>query len=178
MSSASDRAFTSPPTCGISVMTSRGRDYDEKCRNARPAQPSLLRGSAGGLMSMTTDRRSLLVEWRRRVRAGWGLGPHWHTIDGTAPLVSTLLDGSADPCAVLAELGRRCGHDGHPLDQVTAWTGELIDVLPRRLRRKVDQRRAAVALAKGWSEGALERRHGRGAVAPMGVLQLALEHAY
>ena len=122
-------------------------------------------------MALTTDRATILVEWRRRVRAGWGLGPHWHTIDGTAPLVSTLLDGSADPCAVLGELGRRCGHDGHPLDQVTAWTGELIDVLPRRLRRKVDQRRAAVALATGWAEGALERRHSRSfGVAPMGAL--------
>ena len=130
-------------------------------------------------MALTTDRGTILVEWRRRVRAGWGLGPHWHTIDGTAPLVGTLLDGSADPCAVLGELGRRCGHDGHPFDQVTAWTGELIDVLPRRLRRKVDQRRAAVALATGWAEGALERRHSRSfGVAPMGALRLALEQCY
>jgi hypothetical protein len=130
-------------------------------------------------VALTADRATILVEWRRRVRAGWGLGPHWHTIDGTAPLVTTLLDGTADPCDVLSELGRRCGHDGHPLDQVTAWTGELIDVLPRRLRRKVDQRRAAVALATGWAEGALERRHSRSfGVAPMGALRLALEQCY
>jgi hypothetical protein len=130
-------------------------------------------------MSLTTDRGTILVEWRRRVRAGWGLGPHWHTIDGTAALVRTLLDGTADPCAVLGELGRRCGHDGHPFDQVTAWTNELIEVLPRRLRRRVDQRRAAVALANGWAEGALERRHARGTgVAPMGALQMALEQCY
>ena len=57
-------------------------------------------------MVLTNDRATILVEWRRRVRAGWGLGPHWHTIDGTAPLVGTLLDGSADPCNVLREL---CG---------------------------------------------------------------------
>ena len=130
-------------------------------------------------MAMTMDRSTVLVEWRRRVRAGWGLGPHWHTIDGTAALVRSLIDGSSEPCAVLGELGRRCGHDGHPLDQVTAWTNELIEVLPRRMRKRVDQRRAAVALATGWADGALERRHGRGTgVAPMGALQLALEQCY
>src|SRR5512138_2984825 len=90
----------------------------------------LLSSDRGGTMAMTMDRSTVLVEWRRRVRAGWGLGPHWHTIDGTAALVRSLIDGSSEPCAVLGELGRRCGHDGHPLDQVTAWTNELIEVLP------------------------------------------------
>lgn len=130
-------------------------------------------------MALTSDRATILVEWRRRVRAGWGLGAHWHTLDGTAALVRGLLDGTGDPAAVLRELGRRCGVDGHPLDQVTAWMGELIEVLPRRLRRQVDQRKVALALATGWAEGALERRHGRASgVAPMGALELVLEQCY
>jgi hypothetical protein len=128
---------------------------------------------------MANDRGTIVVEWRRRVRTGWGLGAHWHAIDSTAALVRALVDGRAEPEEVLGELGRRCGVDGHPLDQTIAWTAELIDVLPRRLRRKVDQRQAAIALAAGWADGALERAHARGnGVSSMAALQLELRRIY
>jgi hypothetical protein len=130
-------------------------------------------------MLMTADHGTIVAEWRRRVRTGWGSGPHWHTIDGTDAVVRTLLDGTAEPAVALAELGRRCGMDGHSLDDVTAWMNELLDVAPRKLRRRLDHREAAVALASGWAEGTLEHRHTEvDDLVPVAVLEMAINRCY
>jgi len=125
------------------------------------------------------DRGTMVTEWRRRVHEGWGDGRHWHTIDGTDALVRRVVDEPTSATEVLAELGRRCALDGHSLDNVTAWTAELIKLSPRRVRRRLDSRDAAVALAAGWADGALQRRHSRAAgFASLGALRLALIQHY
>jgi hypothetical protein len=130
-------------------------------------------------MLLTADHGTIVTEWRQRVRTGWGAGPHWHTIDGTAALVRTLLDGRAEPAVAMSELGRRCGMDGHGLDDVTAWMDELLDVAPRRLRRHLDRSEAAVALTAGWAEGTLERRHSElDDLVPVAALELAVRQKY
>jgi hypothetical protein len=127
---------------------------------------------------LLTDHDAIVTAWQRRVRAGWGHGRHWHTIDGTGPLVREVLRGG-DRCALLTEIGRRCGLDGHSLDDVTAWIAELLAVTPRRLRRQLDRRESAVALAEGWADGALERRcEGRAGIAPLAVLHVRVRQHY
>jgi hypothetical protein len=130
-------------------------------------------------MRQRSDHGAIVAEWRRRVREGWGTGSHWHTIDSTDALVRSLLDGSGPPVEALAELGRRCGVDGHALEDVMGWVAELVSLVPRTRRRRLDTRPAAVALASGWADGALERRQSQSAgLASVGALRLALLEHY
>lgn len=113
-------------------------------------------------------------EWRRRIVAGWGTGTHSHTLAAVEPIVLRLLDGTREPDEALTEIGRRCASDGHAFADVAAWLTILVEVAPRRMRRRLESRAAAEALAKGWAEAALDLRPAFRRLAPVTVLQLRL----
>jgi hypothetical protein len=129
-------------------------------------------------MLLAARQSEVVREWRRRVRAGWGDGPHWHTIDGADALVQQVVDEPGEASAAFRELGRRCGADGHTLDDVVGWTTELLAACPRRVRRRLDQRDLAVVLTAGWADGSFARPESRRVAAPVASLHLRLREHY
>jgi hypothetical protein len=131
------------------------------------------------LLSTRPDDDAILTRWRTSTRTKWGLDHCWAALDGTAMLLRLLLAGKGEPRGLITEVGRRWGMDGHPLAAVTAWLGDLVTAAPHRARRRLDHAGSAIALAAGWAEGALERRHHlAGGLEPIAALEQEIERQY
>jgi hypothetical protein len=131
------------------------------------------------LLSTRPDEDVIITRWRAAVRAAWGLDTWWAARDGTPTLVRLLLEGKGEARELITEIGRRWGMDGHPLAAVTAWVEALVAAAPRKARRRLDRGDTAVALAAGWADGALERRHHLAdGLEPMAALEQEIERQY
>jgi len=128
---------------------------------------------------MFHDAEVTMQEWRRRVVDRWGAGSHVATLDVIEPCVADLVAHKVDPEDGLAEVGRQCGRDGHPLEDVVGWVSTLFDVLPRRQRRHLETSAGAVALTTGWADGRLERHaSGTTPASTTELLRLRLQEHY
>jgi hypothetical protein len=120
----------------------------------------------------------IVVSWRNAVLNGSSPGPHWVTVAALEPIVHRLADCKG--CyAGLFEFGRRCGLEGHPLEDCNAWMAQLAKVSPRRLRNALDRRDAAIAISRGWTSGVMER--GRASVeevVSLEILRYRIEQQY
>jgi GGDEF-like domain len=116
----------------------------------------------------------IVSTWRRRIEAGWGTGTHTHTLSTLENLALDLLEGATEPEIVLDEISRRCATDGHALADVVGWLTILVDLAPRGIRRRLQRRSCAEAIARGWSHGALDVRPADRSVAPVAMLRLRL----
>jgi hypothetical protein len=117
----------------------------------------------------------IVSEWRRRVEAGWGTGTHSHTLEMVESLVMGLLEGHSEPENTLGEIGRRCACDGHELVDVAGWLTILVSLAPRKIRRRLQSRPCAEALANGWAQATLDIRPPFRRLAPVGVLHMRLQ---
>jgi hypothetical protein len=131
------------------------------------------------LLSTGPDNEAIIARWRAAVRAAWGLDSWWAARDGTPTLLRLVLRGKGDERELITEIGRRWGMDGHPLDAVTAWIESFVAAAPRKVRRRLDHGETAVALAAGWADGALERRHHLAdGLEPIAALEQEIERQY
>ena len=119
-----------------------------------------------------------VVSWRNAVLNGSSPGPHWVTIAALEPIVQRLV-GCKGCFAGLFEFGRRCGLEGHPLEDCNAWLAQLAKVSPRRLRSALDRRDAAIAISRGWTNGVMERgRASDDEVVSPEILRYRIEQQY
>jgi hypothetical protein len=119
-----------------------------------------------------------VVSWRNAVLNGSSPGPHWVTIAALEPIVRRLVDCKG--CfAGLFEFGRRCGLEGHPVEDCNAWLAQLARVSPRRLRNTLDRRDAMIAVSHGWTNGVMERgRASDDEVVSLEILRYRIEQQY
>jgi hypothetical protein len=114
-------------------------------------------------------------EWRRRVEAEWGIGTHSHTLAAVEGLVMDLLEGTVDAIDAMSEIGRRCALDRHELVDVAGWMTILVEISPRKSRRRFESRVCAEALASGWAHAVLDLRAPLRRLAPLAVLRMRLK---
>ncbi len=118
-------------------------------------------------------------DWLDDIRAGLGNGSHMSCLAGMDYLIGEILTAGSDHAAFLFEFGRRCAVEEVSLEDANAWVGLLIEHAGRRTRRLLDHRDAAVAVARGWTDGAGERsRRDSANVSSMQVLELRLNQQY
>jgi hypothetical protein len=127
---------------------------------------------------MTHEVEVMMEDWMAKVNAGWGSGPHVMTLEAIGPRLAEVVDRRVDAADGLAEVGRRCGADGHPLEDVVGWVTTLFEMLPSRRRRHLDRHAGAVALASGWSEGMLQRHAAGMSPVTTELLRIRLQEHY
>ncbi len=117
--------------------------------------------------------------WLEQIRAEWGVGPHLACLGSMDHLVEEILLAGNDRHAFLFEFGRRCAVEEFTLADTNAWMSRLVAHAGKSARRLLDHRDAAVAVARGWAEGAGERDyHDSLDVSSMHVLELRLRQQY
>jgi hypothetical protein len=124
------------------------------------------------------DIEMLMDEWGTKVLTNWGTGPHTVTVEAIRPRLADVVEQRVPAAQGLEEIGRRCGADGHPLEDAVGWVTALFELLPKRRRRQFDRQAGAVALAAGWSEGMLQRHAEDGPHATTELLRLRLQEHY
>ncbi len=105
---------------------------------------------------MLTSNAATLQGWRTQLDRGRRV--NWYTMNALVTTARRLLDGKQDPATGFHEIGRRCALDGHSLTDTMGWVESLMELCPRRVRRRLDHRHLAESLGSGWTSGEHERR--------------------
>lgn len=143
-----------------------------------------MRRSRGRLVSIGTDRRTILDEWLALIRVDAGQPLDLGIVDAAESVVETLYNRQRGLRGALRRLGNTLGDLGWPLEQLNVLIADLSTLTTRARRAELRSFQSVAALTEGWAERYVRGAHSGAcvdAVTGLGtpaVLRLRLKEIY